>query len=191
MLAGRKKAARDEPAKISCDLPRPSRLPHRPENTEWTSVLPPFVPPLDDPADLRCSIGWAAGVLRTSGEPWEVSVADGVIDPADVPSRDRRRTPGGDPAAAGAVAATVVQRMALHELGRLREHQVEPWSRRAIAVARPGDRAREEAEALLGLGIAWHGRIDEGCGWRRTSTKLGVGSRVELAARYREAVAAE
>jgi DNA-binding CsgD family transcriptional regulator len=61
-----------------------------------------------------------------------------------------------------AVAATVAQRMALHELGRLRGDEVEGWSRRAIAMTRPGDPTREEAEALLGLGIAWQGRIDEG-----------------------------
>jgi DNA-binding CsgD family transcriptional regulator len=62
----------------------------------------------------------------------------------------------------GWLGAMVAQRMALHELGKLRGDEVERWSRRAIALADPGDPAREEAETLLGLGLAWQGRIDEG-----------------------------
>ena len=56
----------------------------------------------------------------------------------------------------------VAQRMALHELGKLRGDEVERWCRRAVALADPGDPARAEAETLLGLGLAWQGRIDEG-----------------------------
>ena len=88
------------------------------------------------------------------------------------------------------VAATVAQRMAVHELGRLRGCEVEAWSRRAIAMARPGDPAREEAEALLGLGIAWQGRIDEGMAtYQAMLSRIGPAADGPLLARVQMAQA--
>lgn len=60
------------------------------------------------------------------------------------------------------VAAVVAQRLALNGVGRLRGHEVVSWARRAIEVAEPDDPVRIEAEALLGLGLGWEGRIEEG-----------------------------
>ncbi len=60
------------------------------------------------------------------------------------------------------VAAVVAQRLGLHAVGRLRGDEVVHWSTRAVELARPGDPVRVEAEALLGLGMGWEGRIDEG-----------------------------
>jgi Response regulator containing a CheY-like receiver domain and an HTH DNA-binding domain len=62
------------------------------------------------------------------------------------------------------VAAVVAQRWALHSVGRLRGGDVVDWARRAIELAPLGEAARVEAEALLGLGLGWSGRLDEGIG---------------------------
>jgi len=60
------------------------------------------------------------------------------------------------------VSAVVAQRLALHAVGRLRGDDVVEWSRRAVALVTPGDAVRVEAEALLGLGLGWQGRLAEG-----------------------------
>jgi DNA-binding CsgD family transcriptional regulator len=67
-----------------------------------------------------------------------------------------------EPAADPDVAAVVAQRLALHGVGRLRGHDVVEWARRAVELAGPDDPVRVEAEALLGLGLAWQGRMEEG-----------------------------
>jgi DNA-binding CsgD family transcriptional regulator len=60
------------------------------------------------------------------------------------------------------VAAVVALRWALHSVGRLRGADVVDWAQRSIELAPPGDAARIEAEALLGLGLGWSGGLDEG-----------------------------
>ena len=67
-----------------------------------------------------------------------------------------------DPAADPDVAAVVAQRLALHGVGRLRGDEVVEWARRALELAAPDDPVRVEAEALLGLGLSWQGRLQEG-----------------------------
>ena len=67
-----------------------------------------------------------------------------------------------DPAADPDVAAVVAQRLALHGVGRLRGEEVVEWARRALELAVPDDPVRVEAEALLGLGLSWQGRLQEG-----------------------------
>ncbi|HYI16934.1 MAG TPA: LuxR C-terminal-related transcriptional regulator, partial [Thermomicrobiales bacterium] len=60
------------------------------------------------------------------------------------------------------VAAIVAQRLALHGVGRLRGDDVVYWSQQSIAMAGADDPVRIEAEALLGLGLGWQGRVPEG-----------------------------
>ena len=61
------------------------------------------------------------------------------------------------------------QRLALHEVGRLRAGEVVEWARRAVELAGPDLPVREEARALLGLGLTWQGLTHEpvraGSGW--------------------------
>lgn len=58
--------------------------------------------------------------------------------------------------------AVVAQRLALHGVGRLRGGDVVTWAQRAVELAAPGDPVRVEALALLGLGLAWQGRVADG-----------------------------
>jgi DNA-binding CsgD family transcriptional regulator len=67
---------------------------------------------------------------------------------------DASREPG--------IAATIAQRLALHWVGRLLGTEVVKWARRAIELAAPGDPVRAEAQAVLGLGLAWQGKLAEG-----------------------------
>ncbi|HEY3261173.1 MAG TPA: AAA family ATPase [Pseudonocardiaceae bacterium] len=67
-----------------------------------------------------------------------------------------------DPAEDPAMAATIAQRLALHGVGRLDGVEVVDWASRAIELATPEDPVRAEAQAVLGLGLAWRGRISEG-----------------------------
>jgi len=60
------------------------------------------------------------------------------------------------------VAATIAQRLALHAVGRMDGADTVLWTRRAIELAAPGEPIRAEAQAVLGLGLAWQGRLAEG-----------------------------
>ncbi len=60
------------------------------------------------------------------------------------------------------LSAVVAQRLALHAVGRLRGDDVVEWTHRAVTLVTAGDAVRIEAEALLGLGLAWEGRLAEG-----------------------------
>ena len=60
------------------------------------------------------------------------------------------------------LAVVVAQRLALHSLGRLRGGDVVEWTRRAGAVVAERNAVCVEAEALLGLGLGWQGRLAEG-----------------------------
>jgi DNA-binding CsgD family transcriptional regulator len=67
-----------------------------------------------------------------------------------------------DPMGQPEIAAVVAQRLALHEVGRLRGREVVEWARRAVELSSAGDPIRVEAEALLGIGLGWLGRVPEG-----------------------------
>jgi DNA-binding CsgD family transcriptional regulator len=69
-----------------------------------------------------------------------------------------RAHPGREPG----VAATIAQRLALHAVGRLNGADIVEWTRRAIELAAPRQPVRAEAQAVLGLGLAWQGRLPEG-----------------------------
>ncbi len=95
-------------------------------------------------AVLRGRAGEAEALLRAAWEQCSAAV------PRDADAADRD------------VAAVVAQRMALHGVGRLRGGDVVEWARRAVELAGPDDPVRVEAEALLGLGLGWQGRLQEG-----------------------------
>jgi DNA-binding CsgD family transcriptional regulator len=67
-----------------------------------------------------------------------------------------------EPAEDPRVAATIAQRRALHGIGRLDGEQVVQWAGRAVELAEPGEPARAEAQAVLGLGHGWLGRMSDG-----------------------------
>ena len=97
-------------------------------------------------AVLRGRAGEAEALLRAA---WEQCAPAAVLRDTDaVADRD--------------VAAVVAQRMALHGVGRLRGGDVVEWAGRAVELAGPDDPVRVEAEALLGLGLGWQGRLPEG-----------------------------
>jgi hypothetical protein len=56
----------------------------------------------------------------------------------------------------------VAQRLALHALGRLWGGEMVDWVQRSVELAAPGDPVRVEAQALLGLGLGWQGRLTDG-----------------------------
>jgi len=56
----------------------------------------------------------------------------------------------------------VAQRWALHSVGRLFGAQVVDWTSRALELSPPKEPVRVEAEALLGLGLGWSGRVPAG-----------------------------
>ena len=60
------------------------------------------------------------------------------------------------------LAAVVAQRLVLHGVGRLRGGDVVEWARRAGALMTEGDGMYGEAEAFLGIGLGWQGRLAEG-----------------------------
>jgi DNA-binding CsgD family transcriptional regulator len=67
-----------------------------------------------------------------------------------------------EPGADDRLAAAIAQRWALHSVGRLFGDQVVNWTSRALELAPPRDPVRVEAEALLGLGLGWSGRVEDG-----------------------------
>ena len=69
------------------------------------------------------------------------------------------RTNSGDDAS---LRAAIAQRMALHNVGRLRGTEIVEWAQQSLELATQSDPARVEAHALLGLGLAWQGRLQDG-----------------------------
>src|SRR4051794_35682977 len=57
----------------------------------------------------------------------------------------------------GSVTAVVAQRLALHNVGRLRGVDVVEWIRRAAALPAEYQAMGVEAEAFLGVGLGWQG----------------------------------
>jgi DNA-binding CsgD family transcriptional regulator len=60
------------------------------------------------------------------------------------------------------VTGDIARGMAFVSLLEMRGEDTVLWARRAIALFPPGDAARADAEALLSLGLAYCGRLDEG-----------------------------
>jgi DNA-binding CsgD family transcriptional regulator len=92
------------------------------------------------------------------------------------------------------LAAVVAQRRALHAVGHMRAGEMVDWARRAVALAPAGHGVRNEAEAVLDLGLSWLGRgpAPPACedppptdrqmahGWRRLATGDLPGARAAL-----------
>jgi len=93
------------------------------------------------------ALGYLA-VLR--GQP---TMAEGLLQSAWTRS---------DPLPDARLAAVVAQRRALHSVGRLYGSQIVDWTSRALELCPPDEPVRVEAEALLGLGLGWSGRVPAG-----------------------------
>jgi DNA-binding CsgD family transcriptional regulator len=89
--------------------------------------------------------------------------------PSEAENLLRRAWERVDTARESGVAATIAQRLALHAIGRLNGAEVVEWARRAIELAAPQDPVRAEAQAVLGLGLAWQGRLAEGLAVQETA----------------------
>ena len=66
---------------------------------------------------------------------------------------DRERDPG--------TAALICQRRVLHSLGRWRGGELVAWARQAVELTSPDDPAAVESTAIIGLGLAGTGQLDE------------------------------
>ncbi len=110
-------------------------------------------------AFARQAVGFAPGPLRDATMGY-LAVLRGRAGEAE--ALLRAAWAQCDPAVDPDVAAVVAQRLALHGVGRLRGGDVVEWAARAVKLAGPDDPVRVEAEALLGLGLAWQGRLQEG-----------------------------
>jgi DNA-binding CsgD family transcriptional regulator len=104
-------------------------------------------------------MGFAASAMRDAALGYLAIVCGRPSEAENLLHRAWKRA---DPARDPAVAATIAQRLALHAVGRLRGADVVAWARRAIELAAPPEPVRVEAQAVLGLGLAWQGRISEG-----------------------------
>jgi DNA-binding NarL/FixJ family response regulator len=104
-------------------------------------------------------MGFPAGAMRDAALGYLAVVRGRPSEAEDLLHRawervDTTREPG--------VAATIAQRLALHAVGRLNGADIVKWTRRATALAAPHEPIRAEAQAVLGLGLAWQGRLPEG-----------------------------
>lgn len=107
----------------------------------------------------REAVAFAPGPLRNAALGY-LAVLRGQPVEAErlLRSAWERSESGGD----ASLRALVAQRLALHAVGRLRGHDVVAWVERTVEQATPGDPVRLEALALLGLGLGWQGKMDEG-----------------------------
>lgn len=106
----------------------------------------------------REAVAFAPGALRNAALGY-LAVLRGQSDEAQRLLRSAwERIDGAD----AGLRAQVAQRLALHEVGRLRGREVVEWGSRAVELSSPRDPVRVEAQALLGLGLCWQGRWPEG-----------------------------
>jgi DNA-binding CsgD family transcriptional regulator len=114
-------------------------------------------------AFARETVGFAAGPLRNAALGY-LAVLGGRAREAEglLGSAWSQCDSADDRASDQALAAVIGQRWALHAVGRLRGAEVVRWAGRAIELAEPGVPARVEADALLGLGLGWLGRVADG-----------------------------
>ncbi len=104
-------------------------------------------------------MGFPAGAMRDAALGYLAVVRGRPTEAEDLLRRAWERA---DPARDPAVAATIAQRLALHAVGRLNGTDAVQWTRRAIELAAPHEPVRAESQAVLGLGLAWQGRMSEG-----------------------------
>jgi hypothetical protein len=104
-------------------------------------------------------MGFPAGPMRDAALGY-LAVVRGR--PGEADNLLHRAWAGVDVVREPSVAATIAQRLALHAVGRLRGHDVVEWASRAMELAAPGEPVRAEAQAVLGLGLAWQGQLAEG-----------------------------
>ena len=104
-------------------------------------------------------MGFPAGALRDAVLGYLAIVRGRSSEAENLLHRAWQRV---DPTTERSVAATIAQRLALHAVGRLNGADVVDWARRAVQLAGPGESVRAEAQALLGLGLAWQGRLADG-----------------------------
>ena len=110
-------------------------------------------------AFARETVAFAPGPLRNAALGY-LAVLRG--QPAEAERLLRAAWDRSDSNGDTSLRAVVAQRLALHAVGRLRGQEVVDWARRSVALAAPGDPVRMEAQALLGLGLGWQGRLPEG-----------------------------
>jgi DNA-binding CsgD family transcriptional regulator len=104
-------------------------------------------------------MGFPAGAMRDAALGYLAVVRGRSTEAESLLARAWQRA---DPDSERGVAATIAQRRALHAVGRLDGADVVTWTRRATDLAAPGEPVRAEAQAVLGLGLAWQGRLAEG-----------------------------
>jgi DNA-binding CsgD family transcriptional regulator len=104
-------------------------------------------------------MGFPAGAMRDAALGY-LAVVQGR--PSEADNLLRRAWERADVLGEPRVAATIAQRLALHAVGRLNGADIVEWTRRAIELAEPYEPVRAEAQAVLGLGLAWQGRLAEG-----------------------------
>jgi DNA-binding CsgD family transcriptional regulator len=104
-------------------------------------------------------MGFPAGAMRDAAVGY-LAIVRGR--PGEADNLLHRAWDGVDAVREPSVAATIAQRLALHAVGRLRGREVVEWAHRAIELAAPGEPVRAEAQAVLGLGLAWQGHLAEG-----------------------------
>jgi DNA-binding CsgD family transcriptional regulator len=104
-------------------------------------------------------MGYPAGAMRDAALGYLAVVRGRPTEAENLLLRAWRRA---DTTTERAVAATVAQRLALHAVGRLSGADIVEWTRRAIDLAAPTEPVRAEAQAVLGLGLGWQGRLAEG-----------------------------
>lgn len=115
--------------------------------------------------DLVQAEAFARDVASNGSGPWRdatlgyLAMLRGRCSEAEELLRNAWRTIGDDGGRSS--ACVVAQWLALHSLGRLRGNDVVEWARRAAALA-ADEEMGVEAEALLGLGLGWQGRVPEG-----------------------------
>ena len=107
----------------------------------------------------RETMSFAPGPLRDAAQAY-LAVLSGRAEEAE--ALLRRGWAQCDPGREPALAAVLAQRWALHGVGRLRGSEIVRWAGRAIGLTGPGEPARVEADAVLGLGLGWSGRIGDG-----------------------------
>ncbi len=107
----------------------------------------------------REAVAFAPGPLRNAALGY-LAVLRG--QPVEAERLLRAAWDHSDDAGDASLRAMVAQRWALHAIGRLRGSDVVDWAQRALDLASPADPVRVEAQALLGQGLGWQGRLQEG-----------------------------
>jgi DNA-binding CsgD family transcriptional regulator/tetratricopeptide (TPR) repeat protein len=161
---GRREAHRGAWASAASALVEASRL--SPVRTQREARLLQAVDAMVGAGDLgqastyaREIMGFPAGALRDTALGYLAVVRGRSSEAENLLYRAWQRV---DATIESSVAATIAQRLALHAVGRLNGADVVQWAGRAVELTAPGESGRAEAQAVLGLGVAWQGRLAEG-----------------------------